>query len=79
MTLERYNSSTRKTIYRRLATGVDTVMPDFAVRPFVATDSTYRGPELARQRVIHIRLCRTHSQSAPIHMRAHNNIKLKSP
>jgi hypothetical protein len=79
VTLERHSFSDTRNKYRRLATGADTVMPDFAVRPFVATDSSYRALELARQRVTHIRLCRAHPQSAPIHVRAHNNTKLKSP
>ncbi len=79
MTLERYSSSTRKIIYRRLTAGVDIVMPSFATGPLTVTGSGYQTPEMARQRVTHIPLCRSHRLSAPIHIRAHNNIKLKSP
>ena len=79
MTLERDNSATRQTLYRRLSTGADTVMSDFAAQPSVTTDSSYRGLEMTRQWVTCIRLCRYHLLSSPIHMRVHNNTKLKSP
>ena len=79
MTLERDNFSTHQTIYRRLATGADTVMPDFATGPLTMTDSRYQAPEMPQQWVTHIRLYRSHRMSAPIHIRAHNNTKLKSP
>ena len=47
MTLERPNSSTHKTLYRRLTTGADTVMPGFATGPLTVTNSRYQAPEMA--------------------------------
>ena len=79
MTLKRSHASTHKTLYRRLTTGADTVMPDFASGQLTVTDSSNQAPEMARQWVMQIRLCRFHRRSTIEHMSPHNNTKLKSP
>ena len=79
MTLKRCKSSTRKTLYRRLTTGDDTVMPGFATGPLTVTDSRYQATEMARQWVMQKRLCWSHRRCTIEHMNPHNNTKLKSP
>ena len=79
MILERHSASTHNNKYRRLTTGDDTVMSDFATGPLTVNDSRYQAPEMTRQWVMQIRLCRSHRRRTTQHMSPHNNTKHKSP